>query len=219
MPRDLVFQGPLCLSLIPGYQDHSWTTLEVQPRRNLREIFTNGHIGFLQKWMGRFFCGNLRPKENVGLKGLLTHHVCLKNTLIRHYFLRGVPLNSNDHIHPKINRCWLLLGTNSESIYNLVLWRSKRHLIWKWTYILLMEEIRRSPVEVGSLSHYLQGFVNPRWLPGFLPSTVILNNQCVWKEFPSLFLTETRIWKRDCIMLMVLLVGKPVWVIIRSILW
>ena len=29
--------------------------------------------------------------------------------------------------------------------------------------ILLMEEIRRSPVEVGSLSHDLQGFINPRW--------------------------------------------------------
>ena len=32
-------------------------------------------------------------------------------------------------------------------------------------------EIRRSPVEVGSLSHYLQGFIDPRWLAGFLPST------------------------------------------------
>ena len=31
-----------------------------------------------------------------------------------------------------------------------------------------MEEIRRSPVEVGSLSHYLQGFMHPR----ILPSTV-----------------------------------------------
>ena len=28
------------------------------------------------------------------------------------------------------------------------------------------------PVEVGSLSRYLQAFINPRWLPGFLPSTV-----------------------------------------------
>ena len=27
--------------------------------------------------------------------------------------------------------------------------------------ILLMEEIRRSPVEVGSLSHYLQGLIHP----------------------------------------------------------
>ena len=24
-------------------------------------------------------------------------------------------------------------------------------------------EIRRSPVEVGSLSHYLQGFIYPKW--------------------------------------------------------
>ena len=30
-------------------------------------------------------------------------------------------------------------------------------------FILLMEEIRRSPVEVGSLWHYLQGFIYPRW--------------------------------------------------------
>ena len=34
------------------------------------------------------------------------------------------------------------------------------------------EEIRRSPVEVGSLSHHLQGFIHPRWLAGFLKSTV-----------------------------------------------
>ena len=27
-------------------------------------------------------------------------------------------------------------------------------------------EIRRAPVEVGSLSHYLQGFIHPRWLFG-----------------------------------------------------
>ena len=36
----------------------------------------------------------------------------------------------------------------------------------------LEEEIRRSPVEVGSLSHHLQGFIHPRWLAGFLKSTV-----------------------------------------------
>ena len=34
-------------------------------------------------------------------------------------------------------------------------------------------EIRRSPVEVGSLSHYLRGFIHVRWVfAGFLPSTV-----------------------------------------------
>ena len=29
--------------------------------------------------------------------------------------------------------------------------------------VLLMEEIRRSPVEVGSLSHFLQGFIHSGW--------------------------------------------------------
>ena len=29
-----------------------------------------------------------------------------------------------------------------------------------------------SPVEVGSLSHYLQGFIHPKWLAGCLPSTI-----------------------------------------------
>ena len=28
-----------------------------------------------------------------------------------------------------------------------------------------------APVEVGSLSHDLQGFISPWWLAGFLPST------------------------------------------------
>ena len=32
-----------------------------------------------------------------------------------------------------------------------------------WFSVLLMEEIRRSPVEVGSLSHYLHGFIHPIW--------------------------------------------------------
>ena len=44
--------------------------------------------------------------------------------------------------------------------------------------ILLMEEIRRSPVEVGScLSHYLQVFLHPRGgeFTGFL---VAINSMC-----------------------------------------
>ena len=37
--------------------------------------------------------------------------------------------------------------------------------------ILLMEEILHQLIE--SLSHYLEGFIHPRWLGmGFLPSTV-----------------------------------------------
>ena len=35
-----------------------------------------------------------------------------------------------------------------------------------WSSILLMAEIRRSPVEAGSFSHHLQGFLHPRWLFG-----------------------------------------------------
>ena len=31
-----------------------------------------------------------------------------------------------------------------------------------------------APVEVGSLPHYLQGFIHPRWLAGLLPSKVSL---------------------------------------------
>ncbi len=36
---------------------------------------------------------------------------------------------------------------------------------WNYHFILLrlVEEIRRLPVEVGSLSHYLQGFIHVRW--------------------------------------------------------
>ena len=33
-----------------------------------------------------------------------------------------------------------------------------------------MEEIRRSPVEVGSLSHSLHGCIHPRWLFGISSS-------------------------------------------------
>ena len=33
-------------------------------------------------------------------------------------------------------------------------------------------EIRRSPVEVDSLSHYLQGFIHPRWCRFSEPLTV-----------------------------------------------
>ena len=35
-----------------------------------------------------------------------------------------------------------------------------------------MNPLLKSSLEVGSLSHHLQGFIHPRWLAGFLPSTV-----------------------------------------------
>ena len=40
--------------------------------------------------------------------------------------------------------------------------------IWKVTAAVDSSEIRRAPVEVGSVSHYLQGFILCRWLAGFL---------------------------------------------------
>ena len=47
--------------------------------------------------------------------------------------------------------------------------------------ILLMAEIRRSPVEVGSLSHYLQGFSTIPGGAGFQPSAVL------WEVWPLKF--------------------------------
>ena len=45
---------------------------------------------------------------------------------------------------------------------------------------LLIEEIRRSPAEVGSISHYLQGLYIPGGCLGFLPS-IVPPKMKVWK--------------------------------------
>ena len=50
-------------------------------------------------------------------------------------------------------------------------------------YIPLMAKFWRSPVEAGSLSHYLQGFtVYIRGGTGFLPSTVSSSLPKTWKD-------------------------------------
>ena len=74
----------------------------------------------------------------------------------------------------------------THSHYHLWCAKSRPHLRRHWSWdgsvcflgalLLLMAEIRRSPVEVGSLSHYLQGFIHPRWCRISEPSTV-------WLEF------------------------------------
>ncbi len=50
-----------------------------------------------------------------------------------------------------------------------------------------------APVEGGSLCHFLQGFINPWWLAGFLPSTVGKGNTSeviqVYIEMGSKWLT------------------------------
>ena len=56
--------------------------------------------------------------------------------------------------------------------------KTQKPISW---HLLLMAEIRRSPLEVDSLSHYLQGFyTSKRWLVGngiSQPSTVIITNK------------------------------------------
>ena len=37
----------------------------------------------------------------------------------------------------------------------------------------------RNPAPVDSFSHYLQGFIHPRWLAGFLPSPVVVSSDLV----------------------------------------
>ena len=50
--------------------------------------------------------------------------------------------------------------------------------------VLLMEEILRSPVEVGSLSHYLQGFWHRMWCRIFVSiSSSIPNNKALLTGF------------------------------------
>ena len=48
-------------------------------------------------------------------------------------------------------------------------------------------EIRPSPVEVGSLSHYLQGFIHPRWLFGIYSIHSISKRCCA---SPWIFLLQ-----------------------------
>ncbi len=65
--------------------------------------------------------------------------------------------------------------------------KPKEFTIWDLNYqahqFLLVEEIRRSPVEVGSLSHYLQGFIHPWWLFG-ISSINCTNHKFLHSTFP-----------------------------------
>ena len=60
-------------------------------------------------------------------------------------------------------------------------WKERREQV-EGLAILLMEQIRRLPVEVGRLSHYLRRVLYiPRWLAGFHPSTRVEPlSRCTW---------------------------------------
>ena len=48
-----------------------------------------------------------------------------------------------------------------------------------------------APVEVGSLSHHLKGFIHPRWLADFFPSTVGWH----WYDAPSFYVQKGQIFQ------------------------
>ena len=75
-----------------------------------------------------------------------------------------------------LNACVLTEGSfqgKTSAVFQAV-FNGKRGLSWKGG-LLFMEESLRSPVEVGTLSHYLQGFVHPRWLFGISSINSMIN--------------------------------------------
>ena len=73
----------------------------------------------------------------------------------------------NHYKHPVIKQP----GFNGKYFFSVAY--SIAMLVYQRVQILLMEEILHQ--WIGSLCHYLQGFIHPRWLAGFRPSTVLLN--------------------------------------------
>ena len=63
--------------------------------------------------------------------------------------------------------------------------------------ILLMVQKSGEPVEVGSFSHYLQGFLIPRWLARFLPSTIGSMGWVASKKMMGFF-SEDALFSLDC---------------------
>ena len=73
---------------------------------------------------------------------------------------------------------------------------------WSWSDILVDgSEILLSPVKVGSLSHYLQGFLHPRWCRISEPSTVSTVSIEVFKRCNKMRVIELHLS----------LLGAPTW--------
>ena len=65
-------------------------------------------------------------------------------------------------------------GSNDELDDRVMFFIYMSIFVWGSYEILLMEEILQKVV--SSASRYLQGFIHPRWLAAFLPSTLCLHN-------------------------------------------
>ena len=87
--------------------------------------------------------------------------------------------NSGFHSHLKYGKLFLNKKTGDAF-----------HINWYSPYfwnILLMEE-NPAPVEVGSLSHHLQGFIHPMWLFGISSIHCINSCQALRAEFQGFIL-------------------------------
>ncbi len=117
--------------------------------------------------------------------------------------------NPQESLENTINTKGALLGVHPIAPWNLWSWDQENELLQFWTLspcyskpsavrqicsrrfetatwwkhvLLLMEESLHQLI--GSLSHYLQGFIHPRWLAGYQPSTASANGRVmdrIWR--------------------------------------
>ncbi len=124
---------------------------------------------FLNKFEGFFWGGWVKLYKNKTKKGQFIHDVKWKNACQIHTTRLG------PQTHQQSGGLGPWYGKNSETpkllnVFSEFFIRKKLSallgclkLVWN---TVDGSEIRRSPVEVGSLSNYLQGFIHPKWLFG-----------------------------------------------------
>ena len=126
-----------------------------------------------QQTLKRYFFGD---REELHPNILYTGGYC--STIITNLGCKTNPTNSGkwrfryrDPLPAKkdVDKIILVVGQHPGEPKNKLatgIWRVKRGYYCWW------KKIRRSPVEVGSWSHYLEDFIHLRWLFGIVPSTV-----------------------------------------------
>ena len=105
------------------------------------------------------------------------------------YYITAGQISSNSGVC--FSHCWWSNPAGIWEDLRVVEWRNftensprdHQSKMFQKILLLLMEDIRRSPVEVGSLSHYLQGFIHPR---------VVIARYLNHQQFQILFQTPAR---------------------------
>ena len=85
-----------------------------------------------------------------------------------------------------------------------------------WLILLMAENF--APVEVGSLAHYLQGFIHSGWLVGFQPSTVSLIS-CAFgfgEKISENISTEFFFEESPCHLSLVISCPKKSWITLKN---